>query len=489
MVSESTRKTLILSVSAIVGITTVSTLAYLLIQDDRRAKHHRKIRTLQKSLTHKLSKVETSIQELIDDDIRLAQVRARTLRTYPIYPGDPYVKSAIIEEDKIDLSEAIEETQEELTRERAQGYGDDSQKVRQGYKRLDFLIASVNERLLRQLEALDAISPRELTDLGNGSGGVVLASGPEVQAFEKVRKRKKAIIEKAQKLMAQMDKVSASFKDRLTAVEIYEKKEAEAAAAAKEEEEEKSEATTNSDNQHTNGEKTEPVRVKEGLSFAAVAKQNIPKPEVLEPTADLEKMKEGVTFAEVATANTQHENSDSSSTSTTTTSTTSITTTTTSTTRSIISNGSIGPLETEHLEGVTDGVSFADVASKHLDETEATEAKAEILEPTEDLERMKDGVTFAEVAAPPTAEVLKPTEDLEKMKDGLTFAEVAAPPTAEVLKPTEDLERMKDGLTFADVAATPATEEEQEEKEEKKEEEKPSAVVEGVSFAEVAAAH
>ncbi|KAF9174703.1 hypothetical protein BGX21_009836 [Mortierella sp. AD011] len=428
MVSESTRKTLILSVSAIVGITTVSTLAYLLIQDDRRAKHLRKIRTLQKSLTHKLSKVESSIQELIDEDIRLAHVRVRTLRTYPIYPGDPYVKSAIIEEDKVDLNEAIEETQEELARERAQGYSDDSQKVRQGYKRLDFLIASVNERLLRQLEALDAISPRELTDLGNGTGGVVLANGPEVQAFEKVRKRKKAIIEKAQKLMVQMDKVGASFKDRLTAVEIYEKKEAEAAAAAKEEEE-KSKATTDNNNQNTNGGKTEAIRVKEGLSFAAVTKQNIPKPEVLEPTADLEKMKEGVTFAEVATVNTQHENSDSSSTSTTTTSTTNITTTTTSTTRSIISNGSIGPLETEHLEGVTDGLSFADVASKNVDKTEATEAKAEILEPTEDLERMKDGLTFADVTATPAAEEKKEEKEEEKpsaVVDGVSFAEVAA---------------------------------------------------------------
>ncbi|KAF9205036.1 hypothetical protein BGZ49_004550 [Haplosporangium sp. Z 27] len=424
MVSESTRKTLILSVSAIVGITTVSTLAYLLIQDDRRAKHLRKIRTLQKSLNHKLSKAESSIQELIDNDIRLAQVRTRTLRTHPIYPGDPNVKlpslGLINKQDEIDLGDEIEETQDELIRERTQGYGEDSQKVRQGYKRLDFLIASVNERLLRLLESLDAISPRELTDLGDGFGGIASANGPEIQAFEKVRKRKRSIIEKAQNLMAKMDKIAATFKERLVAVEIYEKKEAEAAAAAAEEEENAKQA--NGDSQHLNGQSAENAEVKEALSFAEVTKQNIPEPEILEKTADLEKMNEGVTFAEVASINTQHEDSTSSSTTTTTT-------TSTTTLTSSIANGSAIIVESEQSGKEVDNVSFADIVSKQSEKSEyEEEVKTDVLEPTEDLEKMKEGVTFADVAAitPPAEEDKNEEEKPAAVVEGVSFAEVAA---------------------------------------------------------------
>ncbi|KAI1317493.1 hypothetical protein EDD11_008300 [Mortierella claussenii] len=413
MVSESTKKTLILSVSAIVGITTISTLAYLLIQDDRRAKHLRKIRTLQKQLGHKLHKVEDSIQELVEGDIRLAQVRVRTLRTHAIYTGDPHVKlpslGLINEQDKIDLGGEIEETQEELIRERTQGYGEDHQKVRQAYKRLDFLIASINERLLRLLESLDAISPRELTDLGDGSSGLVAASGPEIQAFEKIRKRKRSDIAKIQALMAQMDKIAGTFKDRLVAVEIYEQKKAEAEAVAaeerekeeklrKEEEEEREvkhqvNGHHEHNHEHVNGHVGTSELVQEGLSFAEVASHNIEEPEILEPTEDLEKMKEGITFADVVSHNTEHEHEHDqkrsemcSSKSTTTTTTTTVKTTS-------HSNGEI-QVE-EHHDKVVEGVSFAEAVASNIPEEE----KEDVLEPTEDLEKMRAGITFADVVA------------------------------------------------------------------------------------------
>ncbi|KAG0301087.1 hypothetical protein BGZ98_008620 [Dissophora globulifera] len=407
MVSDSTRKTLIISVSAIVGLTTLSTLAYLLIQDDRRAKHLRKLRAHQKQLAQKLSKTEASVQELIDGDVRLAQVRVRTLRTHPIYVGDSHVRlpslGLIDEQDKIDLGDAIEETEEELIRERTEGYGHDPQKVRQGYKRLDFIVKSVNERLLRLLESLDAISPRELTDLGDGSGGLATANGPEVQAFEKIRKRKRADIAKIQKLMTQMDKIGATFKDRLVAVEIYEK-EAEAAALAVEEEEKK--RALEHTNGHANGHVAESDKVKSGLSFAEVASRNIEEPEVLEPTEDLEKMKEGVTFADVVSHETHEEHTNGGTVKSIKTTTTTTTTTTTNRTDSSASSNSssstnsisgetVTAEENGHLERVKEGISFAEVVAHNVEDRE----EEQVLEPTEDLEKMKAGVTFADVVA------------------------------------------------------------------------------------------
>ncbi|KAI7818881.1 hypothetical protein BC939DRAFT_277050 [Gamsiella multidivaricata] len=443
MVSDSTKKTLILSVSAIVGLTTLSTLAYLLIQDDRRAKHRRKIRALQKQLSHKLSKVESSVEALVEGDIRLAQVRTRTLRTYAIYTGDPHVHlpslGLINPQDKLDLGSDIEETQEELIRERTQGYGEDPQKVRQGYKRLEFLVNSVNEQLLRLLESLDAISPRELTDLGDGSGGLASANGPEMQAFEKIRKRKRTDIEKIQKLMAQMDKIGASFKDRLTAVEVFEKKaeEAEEAKKAAATEEKKADMA-----KEAHGADVD-VHVKEGFSFAEVASRNIPEPEILEPTEDLEKMKEGVTFANVASHNIEHKHHEHANgllaTTTSSTKTTTTTTTISSGSTSSISSSSSATVaveETSHLEKVQEGISFAEVTSHNLPEEKPdSEVKTDqVLEETEDLEMMKAGITFADVVAQNTeednsaekSEVLEETEDLEKMRAGITFADVVA---------------------------------------------------------------
>ncbi|KAF8938758.1 hypothetical protein BGZ58_000208 [Dissophora ornata] len=471
MVSATTKKTLIISVSAIVGLTTLSTLAYLLIQDDRRAKHLRKIRAHQKQLGHKLSKVEASLQGLIDNDVRLAQVRVRTLRTYSIFPGDPHVHlpslGLINEQDKIDLGDAIEETQDELIRERTQGYGEDSHKVRQAYKRLDFTVKSVNERLLRLLESLDAISPRELTDLGDGSGGLASANGPEMQAFEKIRKRKRADIAKIQKLMAQMDKIGATFKDRLIAVEVYEK-EAEAAAIAAEEEEKEKKAKSEQEasanghahphHEHVNGHAAESDKVKKVLSFAEVVSQHIEEPEVLAKTEDLEKMKDGVSFAEVVSHHTHEEHTNGAPTKTTTTTTTTTTTirSSSSSSNSSSSSETVTVEENGHLEKVTEDVSFADIVSHSTHEvtSESESKEGQVLE-IEDLEKVKAGVTFAEVASHHTekeqkteveesgegkAEVLEPTEDLEKMKHGVTFADVVveeAPSTAEGKKEDE----------------------------------------------------
>ncbi|KAF9990634.1 hypothetical protein BGZ75_000832 [Mortierella antarctica] len=426
MVSDSTKKTLIISASAIVGLTTISALAYLLIQDDRRAKHQRKIRSLQKALGHKLAKVESSVESLLENEIRLAQVRTKTLRTHRLYPGDSHVQlpslGLINDQDKVDLGEEIEETSDELIRERTQGYADDALKVRQAYKRLDFLVQSVNEQLLRLLESLDAISPRELTDLGDGSGGIPSANGLEVAAFEKIRKRKRADVTKIQKLMVQMDKIGASFKERVVAVEEYEKKEAEAAAAAEEEAKNKKaqedEKEKEEQDHHINGH-AEADLVKEGLSFAAVAKHNIPEPEILEQTEDLEKMKEGITFADVVSHNAEHHHDEHSD------STTSITTTTTTTTTSSSSSTTLVQ-ETEHLEKVQAGISYAEVASHHTPaehhKTEVEEEhRDEVLEPTEDLEKMKEGITFAEVVSHPVEEPVEKT-----LVEEAVTAEVAA---------------------------------------------------------------
>ncbi|KAF9930631.1 hypothetical protein FBU30_000257 [Linnemannia zychae] len=323
MVAASTRQNLIIAGSALIGLTTIGAVAYLLIQDERQTKHLRSVRTLQKSLSQSLSKIEADLQTLLDQDIRLAQVRTRTLRQHPIYPGDPHVRlpslGLIDNQDNEGFGENFQETEEELIRERSNdlGFVGNPVKVRQGYKKLDFLVQSINERLLRLLESLDAVSPRELTDLGDGFGGIPRANGPEIQAFEKVRKRKRSDIAKIQKLMGQMDLLAASFKDRVKAVEAYEDKIAEAEAEAKEkarkEAEEKirqeelekvrnDQGDDNSNNKKTtNGHVPSAVSalVQENVSFAQIAAHNIPAPQVVAPTKDLEKMKEGITFANV----------------------------------------------------------------------------------------------------------------------------------------------------------------------------------------------
>ncbi|KAF9963241.1 hypothetical protein BGZ65_004991 [Modicella reniformis] len=441
MITDSTKKTLIISVSAIVGLTTISALAYFLIQDDRRAKHFRKIRSLQKHLNHKLHKIETSVQELVEGDIRLVKVRTRTLRTHPIFPGDSHVQlpslGLINEQDKIDFGEDIQETQEELILERSQSYGEDPQKVRQGYKRLDFLINSINERLLRLLESLDAISPRELTDLGDVSGEMMVAAqGPEMEAFEKIRKRKRNNIAKIQQLMVQMDKIASTFKDRLVTIETYEKEAeekiaAEAAAARKllnEALESVALEVHTVQDKHDQGHAAESSLVKEGLSFAEVASHHIKEQEMLVPNEVL------------------HEDVDSGTTTTTISSS--------SSTSSSNSGETIVVDERErdhHLEKVQEGISFADVVSHNLDnENHNSESTGEqvLQQGTDDLERKKAETSFAaDVVAHHTHTAEQKSEGEEEE------ASIYPGEKTEVLEPTEDLEKMKDGVSFADVVA------------------------------------
>lgn len=311
------------------------------------------------------------------------------------------------DQDKQDLGEDVQETEEELIRERSSelGFGKDSAKVRQGYKKLDFLVKSIDERLLRLLEALDAVSPRELKDMGDGFGGIALANGPEMQAFEKVRKRKRADIARIQKLMGQMDKLAGSFKDRLIAVELYEKKAAEAEAEAKEQAaalkdaEAKAKQDQGQEEKKVNGHVAPAVAalVKENVSFAEIAKHNIPEPQILAQTEDLEKMKEGISFADVAKHN-------------------------------IPEPEVLAP--TEDLEKMKDGVSFADVVAAHQDDKEeiVMEVKDEaVLVQTEDLELMKEGVLFSEVVSHHVEETHVAIAQEEEAK--LTIAA----PTEEVL--------------------------------------------------------
>lgn len=294
-----------------------------------------------------------------------------------------------------------------------QGYAGDPHKVRQAYKRLDFLVNSVNERLLRLLESLDGISPRELMDLGDVSGGPVAKNGPEMEAFGKVRNRKKSVITTIQRRMSLMDKVGVAFKDRLEAIEIYERKEREAneareAAEAEEalakkkeqgEQEEKKEEQAEEeeeeeevrpyivhDHHHVKGHAAETDLVKEGLSFAAVASHN--------------------THTDTHHDDTHHEHVDGASIATTTT---------TTTTRTI--TGSSGSSETISISSSS--------SSSSSGETLAVEETSQ----HSDLEKMKAGITFADVAAAHPAEE-KEEEDKPSaaVVEGVSFAEVAAAP-------------------------------------------------------------
>lgn len=308
MVSPSAKKSLIITVSAIVGLTTISTLAYLLIQDDKKAQHQRKIRSLQKSLMARLQKVDTAVEDLLQGDIRLAHVRTHTLHSHAIYPTDHLSSSDKRNTHALPAHTDHTPTPEEIEREQSQGFNDPA-KARQGYKRLDFLINSINERLLRLLETLDAISPRELTDQGNGFGGLADAAGIETAAFEKVRKRKRAIIAKIQKIMGEMDKVGASIKERVKAVEKFEVVEAERKA----EEEKQAMEAAELEKEAKDAAELEEKLAKEAEAAAAKEREEKRKAEaeeamkhhaedtkVLAPTEDLVKMKEGITFAAIA---------------------------------------------------------------------------------------------------------------------------------------------------------------------------------------------
>ncbi|KAG0268796.1 hypothetical protein DFQ27_005731 [Actinomortierella ambigua] len=463
MVSDSTKKTVILTVSAIVGITAISSLVYLLIQDDKKVKHQRNVRKLQRSLSSDLSKIDKAVQQLVEGEIRQAQIRAKVLRSYSLYPGDEHVQLPSLglshKQDEKQLGLTQEETPEEMAHERSQGF-EDHAKARQGYKRLDFMVKGINEQLLKLLETLDAVTPRELTEMGDGFGGLPSANGIETHAFEKVRRRKRELIVEIQKIMVRVDSIGHSIQARLEQVENYEAKGAE----------EPRQPTKDLD------------KMKDGVTFAEVAASGIPAPKTLAPTEDLQKMEEGVTYAQVAASKDPSEEEDKKT-----------------------SEEILEP--TSDLEKMKEGVTYADVVADAASEHHSSD-KEEILEPTEDLKKMKEGITFAEVAAAHTPEqheankedILEPTADLEKMREGTTFAEVAAAHTPEqheankedILEPTADLEKMKEGTTFAEVAAHNIVPEPSENQHESKEElleptEDLEKMKEGITFAQVAA--
>ncbi|KAF9185099.1 hypothetical protein BGZ50_003264 [Haplosporangium sp. Z 11] len=428
--STPSRRTVIISISAIVGITTVSSLVYILLRDSKRSRHSRRFRVLQRNLYSQLVKIEDSLDDLVEHDLRLIQVRAKTLRTHRIYPGDKQVKlpslGLINDQDEDELGADIKETKEELIRERTQGFEDHAQ-VRQGYKHLDVLVRELYKQLQRLIDRAEAIDLSELAEAGDDiDNDRVEDSGSGVVVFEKIRRRRRNTIAKVQNAITQLDHVAGIYGDRLRHIQEYEKLE-------------RMGIEPTDDVQPT----VESEMMKEGLTFAEMTKHNIEEPEILAPTEDLEKMKDGVTFADVAKSNIESKTE-------------------------AHDDEVLAP--TEDLEKMKDGVTFADVAKSNVEDKSEDH---EVLAPTEDLEKMKDGVTFADVAKASVEdksedhesenEVLAPTEDLEKMKDGVTFAEIAKSNVEDkpedhhsengVLAPTEDLEKMKSGLTFADAVA------------------------------------
>ncbi|KAF8936111.1 hypothetical protein BGZ58_004598 [Dissophora ornata] len=119
---------------------------------NKRTGHNRIFRSVQRNLHSQFLKAQESLDDLVENDFRLMQVRVKTLRTHRLYPGDGQVQfpslGLINEEDKDEPDAEVEETKEELIRERNQGFKDHA-KVRQGYKKLDVLVKALHKQLLR----------------------------------------------------------------------------------------------------------------------------------------------------------------------------------------------------------------------------------------------------------------------------------------------------------------------------------------------------
>ncbi|KAF9347219.1 hypothetical protein BGX34_003309, partial [Mortierella sp. NVP85] len=372
-----------------------------------------------------LFKAQDTLDDLVEKDLRLIQVRVKTLRTHRLYPSDQEVQlpslGLISEQDQMTLGDQIEETKEELIRERTLGF-EDHAKVRQGYHQLEMLAQALQQQLVRLLERVGAVDVSELAELGeetmeSGAKIVVVdgveeneatkkkkkmdekekkdeqVNGSALLAMDKVRKHRRTVLGHIHQVMTQLERIRASYQDRLQNLREYETKERLGLA---EDANDSVEPTIDHE------------LMKQGMTFAEVASMNIEEPEILAPTEDLEKMKQGVTFAQVAA-----ENLPSSSDETTTAEV-------------------LKP--TEDLEKMKQGVTFADVVAHDLEEEGEETKREEVLAPTEDLELMKQGVTFAEMAKhnietpseETTTHVLPaPTEDLELMKQGVTFADMA----------------------------------------------------------------
>ncbi|KAG0307809.1 hypothetical protein BGZ98_009740 [Dissophora globulifera] len=445
------RRTVILSISAVVGIVTVSSLAYILLHDDKRTSRSHRLRSLHRGLYSQLLKAQDSLDDLVEHDLRLIQVRAKTLRTHRLYPGDDQVKLPSLgliindDDDKEGLGAEIEETKEELVRERTQGF-ENPTKVRQGYKKLDQRVKALRKQLHLLCDRVDKIDLTELAEVGDETSGVSQENEAEIVVFEKLRKRRRSVLAKIDRTISLLDRISASYKDRLLHIKKFEKLE-----YIGQEPSDDVEPTVDSE------------MMKEGVTFADVASLNIEEPDVLAPTEDLKRMKEGVSYAQVAIENISEDKLEHRATSAV------VETIKEPTDKEI---KVLAP--TEDLEKMKHGISFAKVVAENTDKPGTKGSKdTEVLAPTEDLEKMKHGISFADVVAENTdessvkdgkdTEVLAPTEDLEKMKHGVSFADVVAENTdesavkdgkdTEVLAPTEDLEKMKHGISFADVVS------------------------------------
>ncbi|KAG0209029.1 hypothetical protein BGX33_005875 [Mortierella sp. NVP41] len=485
------RRTVTISISAVIGITTLGSLAYLYYRDTRQhSQNNRKFRALQRDLYSRLLKIEDSLDDLVETDLRLIQVRTKTLRTHRIHPSDDHVQlpslGLINDQDKTELGAEIEETKQELIRERTRGFGKDPALVRQGYRQLELLVKALHKQLSKLLGQADAVDLSELAEIGDEAGGISSQDESEILVFEKLRKRRRATLAKIQRVIAQLDRIQASYKKRLQEIKDFEKLERIGLEPSDE-----VEPTVESE------------MMKEGVTFADVAALNIEEPEILAPTEDLEKMKQGVSFADVVSENTVDEkekpkgekpkeerpkgekpkeerpkgekpkeempkenkskeekpkeeklNEEKLNEEKPKTQPKADTTPTPRSAAKVVASKEqpedketavLAP--TEDLELMKDGVTFADITKENIEEPE-------VLAPTEDLELMKEGVTFADIAKQNVEEpeVLAPTEDLELMKEGVTFADIAKEniEESEVLAPTEDLKKMKQGFTFAD---------------------------------------
>ncbi|KAI9232507.1 MAG: hypothetical protein BYD32DRAFT_428253 [Podila humilis] len=363
------KKTTIITISAIVGVTTVSSLVYLYIRKDRLARHNRQLKSLQHSLTSQLLKIDDHLHDLIEGDLRLAQVRTKTLRTHRLYPGDEHVQlpnlGLISEQDKQDLgSDLLEETPEELVRERTQGFHQ-SFKARQGYKDLELLVKTTHKRLVRLLSRADAVDLTELAEIGDDTGAAPEVDAAELQVFAKVQRRRRVLMNKIQKVMDQLDRLGGSIEERLDQVKRFEKLQ--------------KVGLEPQDHVHPTAESE---MMKQGVSYAAMAALHNEEPEVLAQTEDLQKMKEGITFAEVASHHTKREHDQDHD------------------HDHYNHQGEEVLAPTKDLEKMKEGLTFAEIASHHtIHENNHNHDDEEVLAPTKDLEKMKEGVTFADVVA------------------------------------------------------------------------------------------
>ncbi|KAF9427431.1 hypothetical protein BGZ94_004919 [Podila epigama] len=345
MVAAPSKKTTIVALSAFVGITTISSLIYLYVRKERRANHDRQLKRLQRSLTSQLLRVDDQLHDIIDGDLRLIQVRVKTLRTHRLYPGDEHVQlpslGLIQEQDKETLgTDFLQETEQELIRERTLGF-DQHPNARKGYKNLEQLLKATHKKLHKLLSRADAIDLVELSEMGDDTGAAPEIDDAELAVFAKVQKRHRLLMNEIQQVIDQVDRLEASIKERLDQVYVYEK-------LQKIGLEPKDEATT--------PPTVESLMMEQGVTYVEVTSHNIPEPEVvLAPTEDLQKMKQGITSADMAS---------------------------------------------QHTEQQQPPQALEDDNEKKLEKQEPSQQpNTDILAPTKDLEMMKEGITFAEVVA------------------------------------------------------------------------------------------